>query len=33
VIICGAFIHPEAKDPDKVYKYNYEATKPAPKEL
>ena len=27
VIICGVFIHPAAKDPDKVFKYNYEATK------
>jgi len=27
VIICGVFIHPKAKDPDKIFKYNYEATK------
>ena len=27
VIICGVFVHPAAKDPDKVFKYNYEATK------
>ncbi|MCS7139515.1 MAG: formaldehyde-activating enzyme [Candidatus Nezhaarchaeota archaeon] len=27
VIICGIFIHPAARDKDKVYKYNYEATK------
>ncbi len=27
VIICGVFIHPAAEDADKVYKYNYEATK------
>lgn len=27
VIICGVFVHPKAKDPDKVFKYNYEATK------
>lgn len=27
VIICGVFIHPKAKDPDKVFRYNYEATK------
>lgn len=27
VIICGVFVHPGAKDPDKVFKYNYEATK------
>jgi 5,6,7,8-tetrahydromethanopterin hydro-lyase len=26
-IICGVFIHPAAKDNDKIYKYNYEATK------
>jgi len=29
VIICGVFIHPAAKDKDKVFKYNYEATKSA----
>src|SRR5437867_2149336 len=27
VIVCGVFIHWDAKDDDKVYKYNYEATK------
>ena len=27
VIIAGVFIHPAAKDPDKVYQYNYEAVK------
>jgi len=27
VIICGLFIHPKASDPDKVFKYNYEAVK------
>jgi 5,6,7,8-tetrahydromethanopterin hydro-lyase len=27
VIIAGVFIHWEAKDNDKIYKYNYEATK------
>lgn len=27
VIICGVFIHPKAKDKDKIYEYNYEATK------
>jgi 5,6,7,8-tetrahydromethanopterin hydro-lyase len=27
VAICGVFIHPAAKDKDKVFKYNYEATK------
>jgi 5,6,7,8-tetrahydromethanopterin hydro-lyase len=26
VIICGVFIHWDAKDNDKIYKYNYEAT-------
>jgi len=29
VIICGVFIHPKASDADKVFKYNYEATKTA----
>ena len=29
VIVCGVFIHWEAKDSDKIYKYNYEATKQA----
>src|SRR6266446_3878002 len=27
VIICGVFIHWEAKDDAKIYEYNYEATK------
>ncbi len=27
VIVCGVFIHPEAKDNDKINKFNYEATK------
>jgi 5,6,7,8-tetrahydromethanopterin hydro-lyase len=27
VIVCGVFIHWEAKDNAKIYKYNYEATK------
>lgn len=26
-IICGVFIHPAAKDDEKIYQYNYEATK------
>ena len=26
-IICGVFIHPEAKDADKIYEFNYQATK------
>lgn len=26
-IVCGVFIHPAAEDHDKIYKYNYEATK------
>src|SRR5437879_5948529 len=29
VIICGVFIHPEAKDNNKIYQYNYDATKMA----
>ena len=29
VIVCGVFIHWEAKDNDKIYQYNYEATKTA----
>ena len=29
VIVCGVFIHPQAKDKDKIYKFNYEATKQA----
>ena len=27
VVICGVFIHWEAKDSDKIYQYNYEATR------
>jgi 5,6,7,8-tetrahydromethanopterin hydro-lyase len=27
VIVCGVFIHPEAKDNAKILKYNHEATK------
>src|SRR5262249_1547212 len=27
VIVCGVFIHPEAKDDTKIYNFNYEATK------
>src|SRR4051812_47324720 len=27
VIVCGVFIHWEAEDDKKIYKYNYEATK------
>lgn len=26
-IICGVFIHPDATDNEKIYRYNYEATK------
>ena len=29
VIVCGVFIHPQAKDDKKIYDYNYEATKMA----
>src|SRR5262245_14895996 len=29
VIVCGVFIHWEAKDNPKIYQYNYEATKTA----
>jgi 5,6,7,8-tetrahydromethanopterin hydro-lyase len=29
VIVCGVFIHPEAKDNNKIHQYNYEATKMA----
>jgi 5,6,7,8-tetrahydromethanopterin hydro-lyase len=29
VIVCGVFIHPLAKDDNKIYQYNYEATKEA----
>ena len=27
VIVCGVFIHPQAKDDAKIYQFNYEATK------
>ena len=27
VIVCGVFIHPQAKDDNKIYQYNYDATK------
>src|SRR5262249_21617962 len=26
VIVCGVFIHPKAKDDNKLYQYNYDAT-------
>jgi 5,6,7,8-tetrahydromethanopterin hydro-lyase len=29
VIVCGVFIHPAAKDDNKLYQYNYQATKEA----
>lgn len=29
VIVCGVFIHPAAEDDQKIYEYNYEATKAA----
>jgi 5,6,7,8-tetrahydromethanopterin hydro-lyase len=29
VIVCGVFIHWQAKDDNKIYQYNYEATKMA----
>jgi 5,6,7,8-tetrahydromethanopterin hydro-lyase len=29
VIVCGVFIHPQAKDDTKIYDYNYTATKMA----
>ena len=29
VIVCGVFIHWEAKDDNKIFKYNYQATKEA----
>ncbi|MFG0265901.1 MAG: formaldehyde-activating enzyme [Rhodopirellula sp. JB055] len=29
VCVCGVFIHPAAEDDEKIYKYNYEATKDA----
>ena len=29
VIVCGVFIHPAAADDQKIYQYNYEATKEA----
>jgi 5,6,7,8-tetrahydromethanopterin hydro-lyase len=27
VLVCGVFIHPAARDNDKIYQYNYEATR------
>ncbi len=27
VVVCGVFIHWEASDDNKIYQYNYEATK------
>jgi 5,6,7,8-tetrahydromethanopterin hydro-lyase len=27
VIVCGVFIHPKASDDNKIYQYNYDATK------
>ncbi len=27
VCVCGVFIHPAAEDDEKIYQYNYEATK------
>ena len=27
MIVCGVFIHPGAADDNKIYQYNYEATK------
>ncbi len=29
LIVCGVFIHPAAEDDQKIYNYNYEATKQA----
>jgi 5,6,7,8-tetrahydromethanopterin hydro-lyase len=29
VCVCGVFIHPEAKDDNKIYEYNYKATREA----
>ena len=29
VIVCGVFIHPAAEDDQKIYEYNYTATKDA----
>ena len=29
VCVCGVFIHPQAEDQEKIYQYNYEATKDA----
>lgn len=29
VIVCGVFIHPAAEDDQKIYQYNYDATKQA----
>jgi len=26
-ILCGVFIHPQAQDADKIYEYNYQATR------
>ena len=27
MIVCGVFIHPAAADDNKIFQYNYEATK------
>ena len=29
LIVCGVFIHPAAEDDEKIYNYNYKATKDA----
>jgi 5,6,7,8-tetrahydromethanopterin hydro-lyase len=29
VVVCGVFIHPQAEDNQKIYQYNYEATRMA----
>ena len=29
VIVCGVFIHPQAEDNQKIYEYNFQATKMA----
>ena len=29
MIVCGVFIHPEAEDNQKIYEFNYTATKDA----
>ena len=29
VIVCGVFIHPQAEDNNKIFQYNYDATKQA----